>query len=46
MLPHRLELALLELQGGCKSVEDVYNILHLIWKTYHFYIIALKVSGL
>lgn len=35
-LPHRLELALLELQGGCKSVEDVYNILHLIWKTYHY----------
>ena len=35
-LPHRLELALLELQGSCKSVEDVYNILHLIWKTYHY----------
>lgn len=35
-LPRRLELALLELQGGCKSVEDVYNILHLIWKTYHY----------
>lgn len=35
-LPHRLELALLELQGGCKSVEDVYSILHLIWKTYHY----------
>ena len=35
-LPHRLELALLELQGSCKSVEDVYNILHLIWITYHY----------
>ena len=35
-LPHRLELALLELQGSCKSVEDVYNIFHLIWKTYHY----------
>ena len=35
-LPHRLELAVLELKGSCKSVEDVYNILHLIWKTYHY----------
>ena len=35
-LPHRLELALLELQNSCKSVEDVYNVLHLIWKTYHY----------
>lgn len=35
-LPHRLELALLELQSSCKSVEVVYNILHLIWKTYHY----------
>lgn len=29
-LPHRLELALLELQNSCKSVEDVYSVLHLI----------------
>ena len=35
-LPHRLELALLELQNSCKSVEDVYSVLHLIWKTYHY----------
>ena len=35
-LPHRLELALLELQKSCKSVEDVYSVLHLIWKTYHY----------
>ena len=35
-LPHRLELALLELQKSCKSVDDVYSVLNLIWKTYHF----------
>ncbi|XP_068749360.1 E3 SUMO-protein ligase KIAA1586-like [Montipora capricornis] len=35
-LPCRLELALLELQNSCKSVEDVYTVLHLIWKTYHY----------
>lgn len=35
-LPHRLELALQELQKKCKSVESVYNVLHLIWKTYHY----------
>lgn len=35
-LPHRLELALLELQLSCKSVEEVYHVLHLIWKTYHY----------
>lgn len=35
-LPHRLELALLELQNSCKSVDDVYTVLHLIWKTYHY----------
>ena len=35
-LPHRLELALIELQKSCKSVDTVYNILHLIWKTYHY----------
>ena len=32
-LPHRLELALLELQNSCKSVDDVYTVLHLIWKS-------------
>ena len=35
-LPHRLELALLELQNSCKSVEDAYSVLHLIWKTYNY----------
>ena len=35
-LPHRLELALLDLQNECKTVEDVYNVLHLIWKTYYY----------
>ena len=35
-LPHRLELALLELQNSCKSVDDVYNFFQLIWKTYNY----------
>ncbi len=35
-LPHRPELALLELQLSCKPVEEVYDVLHLIWKTYHY----------
>lgn len=35
-LPHRLELALQELQKSCESVECVYSVLHLIWKTYHY----------
>ena len=35
-LPHRLELALLGLQKSCKSVDDVYSVLHLTWKTYHY----------
>ena len=35
-LPHRLELALQELQKKCKPVESIYNVLHLIWKTYHY----------
>lgn len=34
-LPHRLELALLELQNSCKSEDTVYNVVHLICKTYH-----------
>ena len=32
-LPHRLELALLEMQKSCKSVEEVYDVLNLVWKT-------------
>ena len=35
-LPHTLELSLHELQKKCKSVEPVYNVLHLVWKTYHY----------
>ena len=35
-LPHRLELALLEMQRSCKLVETVYEVLQLIWKTYHY----------
>ena len=35
-LPHRLELALLELQRSCVSVEKIYEVLHLMWKTYHY----------
>ena len=35
-LPHRLELALLDLHNSCRSVDDVYNVLHLIWKTYNY----------
>ena len=35
-LPHHLELALLEMQRSCKLVETVYEVLLLIWKTYHY----------
>lgn len=35
-LPHRLELALLEMQKSCKMVEEVYDVLNLVWKTYHY----------
>jgi len=35
-LPHRLELSMLELQRECKFVQNVYDILHLVWKTYHY----------
>ena len=35
-LPHRLELALLELQKSCVLVSTVYDVLQLIWKTYHY----------
>lgn len=31
-LSHRLKLALLKLKNSCKSVDDVYNVLNLIWK--------------
>ena len=35
-LRHRLELALLEMRRSCKLVETVYEVLQLIWKTYHY----------
>ena len=35
-LPHRLELALVEVQKSCHQVEVVYDLLQLIWKTYHY----------
>lgn len=35
-LPHRLQVGLQELQKKCKSVESEYDVLHLIWKTYHY----------
>ncbi|XP_048852727.1 zinc finger protein 862-like isoform X1 [Brienomyrus brachyistius] len=35
-MPHRLELALLSAQKDSPWVGNVYNLLHLIWKTYHF----------
>ena len=35
-LPHRLELSILEMQRSCKSVAEVYNVLDLVWKTYHY----------
>lgn len=35
-LPHRLELALVEVQKSCHQVEVVYDVLQLIWKTYHY----------
>ena len=34
--PHRLELALLSMQRDCQLVNKVYEILHLVWKTYHY----------
>lgn len=33
--PHRLELALLNIQRDCKLASKVYDIMHLVWKTYH-----------
>ena len=35
-LPHRLELSILEMQRECKYLKEVYDILHLVWKTYHY----------
>ena len=35
-LPHRLELALLEMQKSCKSVKEVCDVLNLVWKTHHY----------
>ena len=35
-LPHRLELALLEMQRSCPRVEINYEVLQMIWKTYHY----------
>ena len=35
-LPHRLELALVEVQKSCHQVEVAYDVLQLIWKTYHY----------
>ncbi|TRY59464.1 hypothetical protein DNTS_024407 [Danionella cerebrum] len=35
-MPHRLELALLSAQKDSPWVGNVYNLLHIIWKTYHF----------
>lgn len=34
--PHRLELALLSMQRDCHLVTQVYDVLHLVWKTYHY----------
>ncbi|TRZ01431.1 hypothetical protein DNTS_006590 [Danionella cerebrum] len=35
-MPYRLEFALLSAQKGSPWVGNVYNLLHIIWKTYHF----------
>ncbi|XP_041954873.1 zinc finger protein 862-like isoform X1 [Alosa sapidissima] len=35
-MPHRLELAILNLQRKDAMVTKVYDLLHLVWKTYHF----------
>lgn len=35
-LPHRLELALLEMQKSCKSVKEVCDVLNLVWKIHHY----------
>uniref|UniRef100_A0A3B1J4P0 TTF-type domain-containing protein n=1 Tax=Astyanax mexicanus TaxID=7994 RepID=A0A3B1J4P0_ASTMX len=35
-LPHRLELAMLNTQKSLPMIEKVYDLLQLVWKTYHF----------
>ncbi|KAK0135633.1 Zinc finger protein 862 [Merluccius polli] len=35
-MPHRLELAILTIQKKEPKVSVVYDLLHLIWKTYHY----------
>ncbi|KAJ8367015.1 hypothetical protein AAFF_G00333890 [Aldrovandia affinis] len=35
-MPHRLELAMLTLQRKEPTVAKLYDLLHLLWKTYHF----------
>ena len=35
-LPHRLELALFKMQKSCKSVQELYEVMNLVWKTYHY----------
>ena len=35
-LSHQLELAILEMQKSCVLVSTVYDVLQLIWKTYHY----------
>ncbi|KAL4008878.1 hypothetical protein ACER0C_002730 [Sarotherodon galilaeus] len=35
-MPHRLELAMLSVQRDIPMIRQLYDLLHLIWKTYHF----------
>ncbi|KAK0148163.1 Zinc finger protein 862 [Merluccius polli] len=35
-MPHRLELAILSVQRDNPMMAQLYDLLHLIWKTYHF----------
>ena len=35
-MPHRLELAMLDVQKSVPMIENVYDLRQLIWKTYHF----------
>ncbi|ROI15239.1 Zinc finger protein 862 [Anabarilius grahami] len=35
-MPHRLELAMLSVQRKIPMVDHVYNLLNMVWKTYHF----------
>ncbi|GAA6095124.1 zinc finger protein 862-like isoform X1 [Tachysurus ichikawai] len=35
-MPHRLELAMLDVQKSVPMIEKVYDLLQLVWKTYHF----------